>query len=85
MVNGSHVGMYIYDALLIRKKMTTLTVLSLEMRLRILFEIILFLRIEKVFKSNDIKVLVLGDITYRHGLFLQIAKSMVYLVLLRLI
>ena len=74
-VNDCHLGKYIYDSILIRKKITTLTTLTIEYRLRILLEVAIFLSVEKVFRSNDIKVLVLGDNTYRHGLFLEIAKK----------
>ena len=74
-INGNRIGEHIYDSILIRHKIITLEKISLKFRLNIVIEIAFYFFFRQLFLNYNIKYLVIGDNTYRHGLLLMLTKE----------
>lgn len=74
-INGVNIGKYIYDAILIRHKIISIDKINFKFRLNIVFEVAFYFCFKQLFLKYNVKYLVLGDNTYRHGMLLELSKK----------
>jgi hypothetical protein len=74
-IDGINIGKYIYDAILIRNKIISIDKINFKFRLNIILDLAFYFCFKQLFLKYNVKYLVLGDNTYRHGLLFELSKK----------
>lgn len=72
--HNCYIGTCIYDHILARNSIPTLRDIGPKIRLQILMEIGYFFYFKRIVRSNNIKLILIGDNVYRYGLLFEIAR-----------
>lgn len=74
-IDNYEIGACLYDLLLRVYGKPTIESFTMYQRFRLVFEVLYFLFFRQIVENNPIKMVVLGDSAYRHGLLYELCKK----------